>query len=73
MRIQFRNITITTDKFIALLLAMAIIYYLFRKIEELIRKNIRNRKVKELLINALMILFLLIVCVFLLNYVFRWF
>ena len=73
MRIQFRNITITTDKFIALLLAMAIIYYLFRKIEELIRKNIRNRKVKELLINVLMILFLLIVCVFLLNYVFRWF
>ena len=73
MRIQFRNITITTDKFIALLLAMAIIYYLFKKIEELIRKNIRNRKVKELLINALMILFLIIVCVFLLNYVFRWF
>ena len=73
MKIQFRHISITTDKFIALILALIIIYFAFRQLESLMRKKVRNRKTSEFISKALLMIFMAVVVVFLLNYVFRWF
>lgn len=73
MWIQFKNLTITSDRFIALMLAFVIIYLLYREIDKYFRKKIRDRKQSEQVSRILLWIFLFVICVFLLNYVFRWF
>ena len=65
--------TITTDKFIALILALIIIFFMFNEVAKLLQKAVKNRKTSDALVRGLLVVFMLVVCIFLLNYVFRWF
>ena len=73
MWIHFKNLIITSDRFVALILAFVIIYLLYRQIDQFARNNVRDRKKKEMISRILLWIFLGVVCLFLLNYVFRWF
>ncbi|MBR0385882.1 MAG: hypothetical protein IJI05_04965 [Erysipelotrichaceae bacterium] len=73
MKFQWRHISMTSDRFIALILALIIIYFFFNEVAKLVNKNIRNRQTSSILVKVLLLAFLAVCCVFLMNYVFRWF
>ncbi len=73
MKFQWRHISMTTDRFIALILALAIIFLFFNEVAKLVHRNVRNRKTSDTLVRFLLLLFMAVACVFLMNYVFRWF
>lgn len=73
MNFQFKHISLTTDRFIALILALVIIFLFFNELAKLVHKNVRNKGTSEMLVKVLLLLFMAVACVFLMNYVFRWF
>lgn len=68
---QHRTVVWTTDKFIALLLALVIIYLLFNQVAKVAQKNIANKAVQNAAVSLLLIVFMIVACVLLLMYVFK--
>ena len=72
MSFHFFNITLTRDKFITLILALIIIFFLLNELVKLLQKSIKSRKTSDLVTRLLFIAFMGIACFFLLKYTFGW-
>jgi len=68
---QHRTVVWTTDKFIALLLALVIIYLLFNQVAKFVQKNLSSKAAKNFAVSLLLIAFMVVACVLLLLYVFK--
>ena len=73
MNFSWKHISMTTDRFIALIIALAIIFFFFNEVVKMVQRNVRSRQTSETLTRVLLLAFMAVACIFLMNYVFRWF
>ena len=73
MNFSWKHISMTTDRYIALIIALAIIFFFFNEVVKMVQRNVRSRQTSETLTRVLLLAFMAVACVFLMNYVFRWF
>lgn len=72
MNFHFLNIRFTTDRFIALIIALIIIFLLFNELVKLLQKGVKSKKASNALTRVLFMVFLGVACFFLLKYTFGW-